>query len=393
MDRLPLEILRQITSYLPYNSLFSLSYVSHKIRVAIQDWQIYKAIIDVPNHGSLRQPPGRYELDNLRVKWTRNPITAGMSPEACELYAKADYKCWTILAEEYKLMSRSFTRDFVQYGGIMAARAHPFTQLNLHRPVHLHNLGKLGGFHDLPVAHRYIFSFWITTYLLSFSVPAQAISRQEDEEDSVFVQNFEEGQRTVHESCTDLVHALDLESALYIDTMDQPAQDGAPQEREVIAAFHFRNYVSEDGAWMGFNGYGLPRHLDLGIIGVKFTVGGEGVRINGIDQMMDGTTSGFDYHDDYEPWLQEHQTNVRFLTLQGTANHREGKVHLRGRVFPASGRVMLAITYANGGILYWAAFMTPFGIFGRWRSDMGHRDGYLWLWKEAWCDDSRADRS
>ncbi|KAF3182554.1 hypothetical protein TWF225_006461 [Orbilia oligospora] len=153
-----------------------------------------------------------------------------MSPEAYELYTKADYKCWTILAEEYKLMSPSFTRDFVQYGGIMAARAHPFTQLNLHRSVHLHNLGKLGGFHDLPVAHRYIFSFWITTYLLSSSVPAQAISRQEDEDDSIFVQNSEEGQRTVHESWTDLVHALDLESALYIDTMDQPAQDGAPQE-------------------------------------------------------------------------------------------------------------------------------------------------------------------
>ncbi|EGX52632.1 hypothetical protein AOL_s00007g415 [Orbilia oligospora ATCC 24927] len=187
MDRLPLEILRQIASYLPYNSLSSLSYVSRKIRLAIHDWQIYKAIVDVPNHGSLRQLLGRYELDDLRVKWTRNPITAGMSPEECELYAKADYNCWTILAEEYKLMSPSFTRDFLQYGGIMAARAHPFTQLNLHRPVHLHNLGKLGRFHDLPVAHRYIFSFWITTYLLSSPVPAQAISRQEDEEDSIFV--------------------------------------------------------------------------------------------------------------------------------------------------------------------------------------------------------------
>ncbi|KAF3273293.1 hypothetical protein TWF970_009210 [Orbilia oligospora] len=391
MDRLPLEILRQIASYLPYNSLSSLSYVSRKIRLAIHDWQIYKAIVDVPNHGSLRQLLGRYELDDLRVKWTRNPITAGMSPEECELYAKADYKCWTILAEEYKLMSPSFTRDFLQYGGIMAARAHPFTQLNLHRPVHLHNLGKLGRFHDLP--------------------------------------NFEEGQRIVHESWTDLVHALDMESAPYIDTMDQPAQDDAPQEREVISAFQFqelcvrsvgllgykskllklsndsriqsssppavdsrrtssgplaidipfesfmklplpfksdpKDFASchleimtskeflEDGAWMGFNGYGLPRHLDLGIIGVNFIVVGESARTNGIGQTMDGSTSGLDYEDDYfEPyaWLREDQTNGGFLMLQGIADHREGKVHLRGRIFPASdGEVIWGIAMGTSG--------------------------------------------
>ncbi|KAF3171476.1 hypothetical protein TWF788_009697 [Orbilia oligospora] len=243
-----------------------------------------------------------------------------MSPGECELYVKADYKCWTILAEEYKLMSPSFTRDFVRYGGIMAARARRF--------------------HDLPVAHRYIFSFWITTYLLSSSVPAQAISRQEDEEDSVFVQNFEEGQRTVHKSWTDLIDALDMESAVYIGIMDQPAQDGRPEKTGVISAFLFqelcvrsvgllgykskllklsndsnsrihsrsppafdsrhtssgplaidipfesfmklplpfksepKDFASchleimtskeflEDGAWMGFNGYGLPRYLD-----------------------------------------------------------------------------------------------------------------------------------
>ncbi|EGX52631.1 hypothetical protein AOL_s00007g414 [Orbilia oligospora ATCC 24927] len=254
--------------------------------------------------------------------------------------------------------------------------------------------------------------------------------------------------------------------------MDQPAQDDAPQEREVISAFQFqelcvrsvgllgykskllklsndsriqsssppavdsrrtssgplaidipfesfmklplpfksdpKDFASchleimtskeflEDGAWMGFNGYGLPRHLDLGIIGVNFIVVGESARTNGIGQTMDGSTSGLDYEDDYfEPyaWLREDQTNGGFLMLQGIADHREGKVHLRGRIFPASGRVMLVITYAGGGILYWAAFMTPFGIFGRWGGDMGHRDGYLWLWKEDWCGDSRADRS
>ncbi|KAF3199760.1 hypothetical protein TWF192_000767 [Orbilia oligospora] len=398
-----------------------------------------------------------------------------MSPGECELYVKADYKCWTILAEEYKLMSPSFTRDFVRYGGIMAARAHPFTQLSLHRPVHLHNLGKLGRFHDLPVAHRYIFSFWITTYLLSSSVPAQAISRQEDEEDSEFVQNFEEEQRTVHKSWSDLVDALNMESAVYIDIMDQPAQDGRPGKTGVISTFLFqelcvrsvgllgykskllklsndsnsrihsssppavdsrhtssgplaidipfesfmklplpfksepKDFASchleimtskeflEDGAWMGFNGYGLPRYLDLGIIGVKFIVVGESARTNGIVQTMDGSTSGLDYEDYYfDPYawpLQNDQTNGGFFRLRGTADHREGGVYLQGRIFPASGRVTLEITYPSGGTLYWVAFMTPFGIFGRWRGHMGHRDGYLWLWKEAWCDDSRADRS
>ncbi|KAF3171477.1 hypothetical protein TWF788_009698 [Orbilia oligospora] len=112
---------------------------------------------------------------------------------------------------------------------------------------------------------------------------------------------------------------------------------------------------------------------------------------------MDGSTSGLDYEDDYfNPYawpLQEDQTNGGFFRLQGTADHREGGVYLRGRIFPASGRVTLEITYPSGGTLYRVAFMTPFGIFGRWGDDLGHRDGYLWLWKEAWCDDSRADRS
>ncbi|KAK6498748.1 hypothetical protein TWF481_011322 [Arthrobotrys musiformis] len=468
MDQLPAEVLRQIATYLPYDSVHSLSLVSRRVRLACHDWQVYKAIIDGRNHRTLGN---LYGSDGL-LKWTRNPIASStVSPDECALYARADYKCWTISLKEYQYMYPSFVQDFVQWGGVMAARAHPFTQLQFHNYTHLHHLGMFTRSNDLSAADKYIFTFWAAVHLLSFPIPVRAdwvegISpAQGYRREPPFSRSIEDGRLSIYDGWNQLIKKLRPDRRWYRDTLEDLVRHDIPERARGISALpfqelcvksvgllgykyrlsrlwygysippttrarfdprsvkpgplgteipfesfmdlplpfrggsgvfagcHLKTMTSmkflEDGAWMGFKGSGSLQYFDLGIIDVRFKVIGKVIRnSDGHDEILDGSMPTIDPEYDHASYLLDGQTGVESLVLQGLGSDSNGEIHFYGSIFPASGRITLTTKDENGRMIYWLAFMTPFGIFGKQAADGGvlvNTDAvYLWLWKEDW---------
>ncbi|KAK6342072.1 hypothetical protein TWF730_001554 [Orbilia blumenaviensis] len=165
----------------------------------------------------------------------------------------------------------------------------------------------------------------------------------------------------------------------------------------------------EDGKWMGFYTYDGMEHIDPAMIDIVFTV------VNPKDvepppqrEYEDSSDDNSDEEDDgqggsvkgeagellekEEKKLKETQEepaktpDVPVIAVKATARDNVGQFILWGKFYPRTGKVHLTKAYYKGdesGTMWnWTAFMTPFGIVGRW-GERGY-GGYIWLWKEDW---------
>ncbi|KAK6496207.1 hypothetical protein TWF481_002231 [Arthrobotrys musiformis] len=78
--------------------------------------------------------------------------------------------------------------------------------------------------------------------------------------------------------------------------------------------------------------------------------------------------------------------DVPIIAVKAIAKDGIGDFAIWGKFYPQTGKVHLTKIYfkdgESGTMWNWTAFMTPFGIVGRWgTSGFG---GYVWLWKEDW---------
>ncbi|KAK6542521.1 hypothetical protein TWF694_006472 [Orbilia ellipsospora] len=144
MESLPTELIRRIASLTPYPTIFSLSLVSHRLRLAVHDWQVYKAVIDNRIHQTVisDEPSAKnvsQVLDSLGIdvdKWARNPINSSLPTDLCAKYAYADYKCFTLLEKSFGAdTDTKVLEDFARWGGVMASRGHPIIHLLGHTDI------------------------------------------------------------------------------------------------------------------------------------------------------------------------------------------------------------------------------------------------------------------
>ncbi|KAK6330762.1 hypothetical protein TWF718_002962 [Orbilia javanica] len=194
MESLPVELLRRIASYTPYPTIHSLSLTSHKLRAAVHDWQVYKSIIDDQIHLFALDPKNLDGVETVSHSvlkheihlqpWTQNPITSSMVTITAARYAYADYRAYNLPTRlqlpswgsnlyrhpPYPLddSDEGLLRDFVGWGGILAARGHPLIRLIGHTSLHSDNGGKLIWIPGPKIpTHRYTLIFCVSAYLLS----------------------------------------------------------------------------------------------------------------------------------------------------------------------------------------------------------------------------------
>ncbi|RVD90269.1 uncharacterized protein DFL_001244 [Arthrobotrys flagrans] len=177
----------------------------------------------------------------------------------------------------------------------------------------------------------------------------------------------------------------------------------------------------EEGRWMGFYTYGHIQEIDPAMIDIVFTVvdpkeleprrqqdddsdEDEEEYEDEDEEDEDGDEDGENEDDQYEGSAKgeldevagpeeekkkekrDESPDVPIIAVKATAKDGLGDFVLWGKFYPKTGKVHLTKAYYKGlesGTLWnWTAFMTPFGIVGRW----GDRrfGGYIWLWKEDW---------
>ncbi|KAF3930025.1 hypothetical protein ABW19_dt0201189 [Dactylella cylindrospora] len=104
--------------------------------------------------------------------------------------------------------------------------------------------------------------------------------------------------------------------------------------------------------------------------------GGVGEKAEGADTLEKGE----------EPEEEESGEPGPFVNITASGKDGYGGFKLYGRIYQNTGKVLFKKVYSQGsqpGVEWaWLAFMTPFGIVGRW-GGRGY-GGYVWLWKEGW---------
>ncbi|KAK6352512.1 hypothetical protein TWF730_009336 [Orbilia blumenaviensis] len=484
MDRIPLEILRQVAAWLPYDSVSSFSRVSRAARAAAHDWQTYRAITDGPNHKELRES-SEQSVSDTQLEWSRNPITASTPLSECMLYAKADKNCWTITSKDYKLpdLDPAAIRDFVRWAGVMAARAHACVQRTLHTHLHVRYLRSLDESRNVPLAQRYIFSFWVTVCLLSSPVISSTrgssgirhIGEEAEEEVrySLLLESLEAAQRELQERWGELnrsfvaryryaititleylsehtpedrdpnhlgdpeytfalllhelcVRSVGLVAYTYKLSRILRRQNTLPKDQAGLDLRHFKpcplgteipfesfmnlplpfkhepiDFLTchlkkmtsreflEEGLWMGIEGDERLLYFDPAMIDVKLTLISREVQTNGNLSLAEGDR--LEQGNEHATWVLGGRNGMKYPVLRGSGIDKRGPFDLYGRLSLPTARIKLTKTYRSDKLkIYWTCYMTPFGIFGRWSSRHTRADsGYIWLWKEDWCSDSR----
>ncbi|KAK6353520.1 hypothetical protein TWF696_005483 [Orbilia brochopaga] len=497
MDTLPTELLRRVAGYTSCSTHQSLSRVSRRIRAAVIDWAVYKAIVDndaAEHHESNSEShntedtdvreseattendhsDGGGQTDRQRVDppeenkyglWKWNPIASDIPTAICARYAWADHQARNLPPFE-RFTDENYIKQFIQWAGVLVARRHPFIAALSTRYLR----GRSFSLDDYPATPTtlYTISFCRSAALLSAATTpydtsllrisprtrvaaddpslsiwwsgittalhradvfenngmhrpfeGTSVPRTSHAIDSSFAPPAPENWMvervlsafSLHEVCVRTIGvigyrvrglmtchgggnpfanrfiggpawgdsgpdprmikppptAYEIPFASFMELPDPYADDAA-------AAFvwcHLRTMTTrtfiEDGPWMGVYTYRGMHEVDPLMVDVKFRV---------VDVPASSDDGG--------------NSNSDVLDIAATGLDGIGDFTLYGRIYRATGKVVIKKTYSweaqNGQTWDWLAFMTPFGIVGRW----GDRffGGYIWLWKEDWYGDT-----
>ncbi|KAJ6264034.1 hypothetical protein Dda_0173 [Drechslerella dactyloides] len=172
--RLPTELIRRVAGYTSYPTHLALSRVSRRVRAAVVDWAVYRAIVDngaaEEDRAHLLQREGAQEenydedYDEPIGPWKWNPITSAMPIQLCARYAWMDHQARNLPPFE-RFKDDDYVRRFTLWAGALVARRHPFIAALGKRYLR----GKSFGLNDYPdeAILMYTISFCRSAAILS----------------------------------------------------------------------------------------------------------------------------------------------------------------------------------------------------------------------------------
>ncbi|EWC47822.1 hypothetical protein DRE_03022 [Drechslerella stenobrocha 248] len=437
MENLPTEILRRVAGYTPFPTLQSLSRVSRRIRAAVLDWQVLRAITEkgVSAVGArLRDPRA--------AQWKRSPINGAMPLELCARYAWADSKARMIVDSMFWHDSQ-LVADFVRWGPVLVAQGHPLIE------ILAESQGSQAAYlYTSSPTDLYLISFCRTastlTALASTSgIDAAGVSSPippmaSDAELSlhwnlamqgISNQNLFAGLHAPFEG-TSVPRTREALDSLFQDISSIPnypfgwepsinafsLQSLFVRTVSVLASrLHGTTAVFPGGqTTRRFNpkmlqappsGYDIPFtrfmqlpapgadaaefvwcHLDT-MTSKEFIEEGQwiGMYTYGTMARMDPLMVDIKFRV-VDPPAGGQEGNAQVLDVAASGIDGLNEFALYGKIYRATGKVVLTKAYLRDGEntlkWNWIAFMTPFGIVGGWGDPRW--GGGIWLWKEDW---------